>query len=153
MLSLVRGSIGRLLILFLSIAMVGLSGCGSSSSSSSSSPEAAVVKLYEAIAANRLDEAAGYFSAKHLGATGYAAQMREHLSKVLVQAHALIEQQGGLDGVNVTQTKIDEPVALIEAEVKLKNGRTYRVGYSMTKEDSGWKAVLHNNNLNSLNLQ
>jgi hypothetical protein len=143
-----RASIRRLPFLCLSLFILAFTGC-----SSSSSPDGVIEDLYSAISANRIDEAASHFSSKHLGQTNYAKQLQDHLRNVLAQANAQMQEQGGLDRVKIVQTKVDNPVALVEAEVNLKNGRTYRVDFSMTNEDGDWKAVLHDNNMRNLNLR
>lgn len=131
----------------LGIALFALTaaGCGSSSSS----PEGAVEGLYKSLAANKVDEAAGYFSARHMGQNAQATRMQEYLRTVLAQAAPQL-QQAGLAGVKILDTQRDDPVASVTAEVSLKDGRTQQVRYSMTKEDGGWKAVLHESNLSNL---
>lgn len=138
---------GRLTALFLSLAMVLLVGCGASSS-----PESVVENLYEAIEDNRSNQAASYFSATHLGETNQTTQLQQHLKNVLTQSSEQIQAQGGLDSVNITNSKEDDPVAMVEAEVKLNSGKTYRVTFSLTEEDDKWKIILNNNNLNNLDL-
>ena len=136
-----RGFVLAIVLLALTAA-----GCGSSSSSS---PGGAIQGLYESLAANKVEEAAGYFSARHLGQTSQATQMQDYLRSVLTQAGMQL-QQAGLAGVKIIDTRQDDPVATVTAEISLKDGRTRQVRYSMTKEDNGWKAVLHQNNLGNL---
>lgn len=138
----------RATALCLSFTLVVLAGCGASSS-----PESVVENLYEALEDNRTNEAASYFSATHLGETNQMTQLQQHLNTVLTQAAAQIQEQGGLDGVNITTSKEDDPVAMVEAEVKVNSGKTYRVNFSLTEEESKWKVILNNNNLNNLDLR
>lgn len=139
---------GRFIVLCLSLGLVFLAGC-----SASSSPESVVENLYEAIEDNRTDEAASYFSATHLGETNQTTQLQQHLSTVLTQAYQQIQTQEGLDSVNITRSNEDDPVATVEAEVKMNSGKTYQVNFSLTQEDNKWRIILNNNNLNNLVLR
>lgn len=139
---------GRFYALCLSLIVIFLAGCGAASS-----PGGVVENLYEAVEDNNTNEAASYFSATHLGETNQSTQLQQHLATVLTQANTQIQAQGGLDSVNITNTKEDKPVATVEAEVKVNSGKTYRVNFSMTEEDNKWKIILNNNNLNNLDLR
>lgn len=138
----------RATALCLSLTIVVLAGCGAASS-----PESVVENLYEAIEDNRTNEAASYFSASHLDQTNQSTQLEQHLNTILTQATAQIQAQGGLDSVNIINSKEDSPVATVEAEVKLNSGKTYRTNFSLTEDDSKWKVILNNNNLTNLDLR
>ncbi|WP_276487639.1 DUF4878 domain-containing protein [Ectopseudomonas mendocina] len=148
MLNTYRASTGRSFIFLPLLIALALTGCGGSSS-----PEGVIEQLYTAIETKQLDKAASYFSTKHLGQTNHAQQLQSHLRNVLAQTQAQMEEKGGLDGITILQSKVDEPVARVEAEIKLKSGNAYRVNYSMTLEDNSWKVVLHDNNLGNLTLR
>lgn len=138
----------RFYALCLSLAVIFLAGCDAATS-----PGGVVEDLYEAIEDNRTSEAASLFSAKHLGETNHSAELQAHLATVLTQANAQIQAQGGLDSVNITNSREAKPAATVEAEVKVNSGKTYRVNFSMTEEDNKWRIVLTNNNLNNLDLR
>ncbi|MCL2345606.1 MAG: DUF4878 domain-containing protein [Desulfobulbus sp.] len=108
---------------------------------SSQTPESVAKNYIDAVAANRTEEAIGYYSLKDVKENDLTA-VKGKLQMIVGQQYSSIQEHGGLDSVVTTLAKQDGNTARVDMELKFKNGKTKKDRLNLIQESGAWKIVL-----------
>jgi hypothetical protein len=111
--------------------------------SSNSSPESTLQAFYQAAANADVEKATALISFRDVPAAKMVAA-KGKVQMIVGEMQATVQANGGLDKVEILETKMDEAgqTATIKAKLTYKNGKEHNERHTLRKEDDGWKLVL-----------
>jgi len=125
----------KLSVFWLALCMLILAGC------SPSTPQATVAGFTTAIFQNHIDEAAGYLSPQNLPDQD-KSRAREILGAAAGRLYEKMLADGGWDSISVgVPEALEGGQVRVKATVKLKDGKTDELAFTLAKEGELWKIV------------
>jgi hypothetical protein len=113
-----------------------LSACGSPPS-----PENTVQSYFKAVDGNRVEEAVDLFSLKDVKQNDLT-MAKGKLQMIVGEQYSNTKKAGGLESVKTKLVEQKEDTAVVEAEIRYKNGRIRTEKLTLVKESGAWKLKL-----------
>lgn len=122
---------------FLAALAVMLAAC------SGSKPTSTVEAFFNAVAKGDVEKASEQISFAGVSANEMI-QAKGKIQMIVGEMHKMVEANGGLAGIEVVESKIDDDgkSATVKIKLKFKNGKDQEETQKLVKEDAGWKISL-----------
>jgi hypothetical protein len=108
---------------------------------SAPAPEDVVKDFYKAVADNRTEDAANFFSLKDVKGSDLTA-VKAKIMMVVADFQSRIQKHGGLDSVTTTLVKKEGGTARVNVEIKYKDGKTEKQSMKLEDASGKWKIVM-----------
>jgi hypothetical protein len=105
------------------------------------SPESTVQDYFDAVAANRVEDAVNFYSLKDVKENDLT-MVKGKLQMIVGEQYSRIEGNGGLASVKAKLVEQKDNEATVEVEISYKNGETSTEQIPLLKESGRWKLYL-----------